>query len=191
MKQVTGKFSLRDSLQIILPGIYFVGLLKPIFDDLKFTSITNSSNEVEVIVLSIFSILTGMLIYSIDIPKRVWFFKKNLPTTLINKNLSNIDNVHNRYFQFYDDKISDKQKAITEKYTSIYHFSINIFFASSILLLIYFLVYRLSFFNTYGLLILIIFIMSILLSLLIFYGDRKINYMFKRQYEKFKNSLNP
>lgn len=189
MKGVTGKFSLRDFLQIIIPGIYFMGLLKPIFDDLNFANISNSSNEVDVIILSILSLLSGMIIYSIDIPKKVWFFKKNLPTTLIKKNLSNIENVHNKYFQFYDDKISDKQKAITEKYTSIYHFAINIVITSLVLTLVYFIIYKSTFLTSYGIITLLVLILSAILAVLIFYGDRKIKYMFKRQYDKFTKSL--
>ncbi len=104
--------------------------------------------------------------------------------------MGNDKNVHNKYFQFYDDKISDKQKDITEKYTSIYHFSVNIAIASLILTLTYLATYRLEFINSYGIFTLLILIVSIFLSYQIFFGDRKIKYMFKRQYDKFVSSIN-
>lgn len=189
MKKFNGDFSLRETLQIIIPGIYFIGLLNPIFLKLDFFSFSNSSDSIELITSGVFSLIVGMMIYALDLPKRLWFFEKNLPTTLITKNLAHLQNVHNKYFDFYDNKIADKQKDITEKYTSIYHFSVNLGLASFILTLAYLLVYGKTFLDSYGLITLVTLILCILLTFQIFYGKKKIRYMFSRQYQKFVSSL--
>lgn len=190
MKNTSGKFSLRETLQIVIPGVYFIGLLYPLVSEVGVFVIKDSTEMTDLIISSILSLLAGMLIYSLDLPKKLWFFNMYLPTTLITKNMGNDKSVHNKYFQFYDDKISDKQKDITEKYTSIYHFSVNIAITSLILTIIYLIIYKEVFLNSYGLFTLLILIVSILLTYQIFFGDRKIKYMFKRQYDKFIDSIN-
>jgi len=190
MKNINGKFSLRETLQIVIPGLYFIGLLYPLISDMGIFVIKSSNEAIDLIISSILSLLTGMVIYSLDLPKKLWFFKNNLPTSLIAKNMGDDKNVHNKYFQFYDDKISDKQKDITEKYTSIYHFSVNIALISLILTIIYLVIYKLEFLSSYGVFTLLILIVSIFLTYQIFFGDRKIKYMFERQYNKFASTMN-
>ena len=189
MKNINGNFSLRETLQIVIPGIYLVALMTPIINKLSLFNLTDYSESILFILSSIFSLILGMIIYAFDLPKRLWFFKSNLPTTKISQNLSHIENAHNAYFEFYDNEISDKQKDITEKYTSIYHFSVNMVLASFILTAGYVVVFFNSFLSSYGILTLTILVLSIILTAQIFYGNKKINYMFMRQYDKFVKQL--
>lgn len=177
------KFSLRELLEIVIPGVYFISLLKPIVSKIG-TPIQNCSENVNLILGFLLSLIVGMIIYAIDIPKKIWFFKNNLPTKLIEKNKKLSKDIHNKYFDFYDEKITAKQKSITDKYTSIFHFSVNIAVISFILSIVYAFVYCNDFFYSYGIITLIILILSIVLSQRIFFGKRKIKYMFNRQYKK-------
>jgi len=183
------KFSLRELLQIVIPGVYFISLIKPIVSKIGMP-IQNYSENVNLVLSFLLSLIVGMIIYAIDIPKKIWFFNNNLPTKLIERNKDLGKNIHNKYFDFYDNNISDKQKGITEKYTSIFHFSVNISVVSFVLSIIYVFAYCGDFSHSYGVITLIILILSIVLSQRIFFGKRKIKYMFTRQYEKFINSLN-
>lgn len=193
MEELKNSFSFRESLEIVFPGLYFMGLVMPLtpfigVDNLSKDSITN------ITIYFILSILIGIFFYTLDIPKKLWFFKSILPTNLIEKELKrNTDEnvrseVANSYFSFYDKNISKEQKSKTYIYTSIYHFSINIFILSLILLTLYIFVMP-NFYSNYVFYALIfIFIISLFNSVYIIYSPWKIKYMFKRAVDKYKNS---
>ncbi len=80
MKNINGKFSLRETLQIVIPGLYFIGLLYPLISEMEILVIKNNNESINLIISSILSLLVGMIIYSLDLPKKLWFFKNHLPT---------------------------------------------------------------------------------------------------------------
>ena len=195
MKELKNSFSLRETLEIIFPGLYFISLLIPILDEKGFSQLT--SNEVPNLALYLmFSLMYGIVLYVLDIPKRLLFFKKITPTYQIEKEFSNLDKIKkikiaNAYFSFYDsDEISIQNKNKIEIYTSIYHFSINCASSAFLLLIIYFITAATKcFLNEYIITNIIVFIFSILNSIFIVYSSRKIKYMFERQVLKFKDSI--
>lgn len=194
MKELKNSFSLRETLEIIFPGLYFMSLLIPIFDEKGLSLIT--SNEIPNIALYLMlSLVYGVVLYVLDIPKKIPFFRNNTPTYLLEKEFENIDKtkkiiITNAYFSFYDsDEISIQNKNKTEIYTSIYHFSINCALTSFLLLIIYFITIKVNFCsNEYVIANIIVFCASIFNSVFIVYSPKKIKYMFERQIQKFKGS---
>lgn len=199
MKELKNSFSLRETLEIVFPGLYFMSLLITIFDEnnLNLFAIDEVPNIALYLMLSL---LYGVILYVLDMPKRIWFFKKNTPTYLIEKEFSNLDEtkklkIANAYFSFYDsDEISIQNKSKTEIYTSIYHFCINSSFTALLLFITYFITYFItvqdkSFFDKYVIANIIVFGVSIINSVLMVYSSKKIKYMFKRQLLMFKNSI--
>jgi len=193
MEELKNSFSFRETLEIVFPGLYFMGLILPLMpfigvDNLSTESITN------ITIYLIMSVLIGIFFYTLDIPKKLWFFKSILPTNLIEKELKdNTDKnirskVANSYFSFYDKNVTKEQKSKTDIYTTIYHFSVNIFILSVILLTLYVILMP-DFYSNYIFYTLsFIFIISLFNSFYIIYSPKKIKYMFKRTFDKYKNS---
>lgn len=192
MTQNLQKISLREVLIILLPGLYFISFLAPIKHIFGLNELNNDFANSTILILLPF--LTGIILYWIDLPKKIPFFTNNLPTHILIKELNNIDKIEiiNSYFKYYD-SLSEEEKAKTNTYTSIYHFCTNIMIVSVLLLIIYYFSEKN---NDYQIIILLIFILSLINSLGVFFGKRKIKYMFNRQIKGFKNSneykrLNP
>jgi hypothetical protein len=190
------KFTVREIFGTFIPGLYFtifIGkIIMPIFDLQK-----NDINSFDYFILFIVSTLIGLVIYSYDFPKRIYFFNNNTPTYLINKKIKN-DNlsiteidIRNAYFSFFDNNISSNQKVLTEKLTTLFHFSSNIFLCSIVVLIIelvlkYFnyaiIDSNMLFFNT------IVVVLSLTSIFGLFYGKNKINNLFQRQFKAFIGS---
>lgn len=193
------KFTVREIFGTFIPGLYFTTIIgkiiTPIFDVQK-----NDINSFDYFILFILSTLVGLVIYSFDFPKRIPFFNRATPTYLINKkvkleNLSiNEINIRNAYFSFYDSVISSNQKVLTEKLTTLFHFSTNMFLCSFIIIIVeLFVNYKatdiiidpsLKIFN------LIVIVLSLISAFGLFYGKNKINNIFERQFNAFINSDN-
>lgn len=119
MNDLKNSFSIRETLEIVFPGFYFMGLLLPLAPywgnvDLSTDSLTN------ITVYFVLAILIGIFMYTLDIPKKLWFFKAILPTKIIEDELSENagkslkSKVANSYFSFYDKNISSEQKSKTD-----------------------------------------------------------------------------
>lgn len=183
MEKGLESFSFREIVVIIFPGIYFMALTAPITDKIGLVSLSDSvANNVSFIMLSL---LLGIILYWIDIPKKLPLFNNNLPTSKLIEAYPNVDKIKiiNCYFKFYD-TISDEQKKKTNTYTSLYHFCVNILILSLFIVIIY------LFFTpfNYGWIALMISVISFANIIGLFYGNRKIKYMFDRQLSAFKNS---
>lgn len=164
MNELINKFSLREILQTFVPGFFigfFLFLLFPILLKFKFIGILIN----DIFLICIISSFLGILLRSIDIPKRLWCFKNELPTVKLEKELNKIKikDIANAYYKFYDnhEKIAPKVKEITEKYTNYYHYCINMIIVSFILSLAYLFLIDISFIKFYGLPIVVILILSI------------------------------
>ncbi len=153
MKELKNSFPFRETLEILFPGLYFMGIILPLMpfigvDNLPTESVTN------ITIYLILSVLIGIFIYTLDIPKRLWFFKSISPTNLIEKELKDTTDknvrskVANSYFSFYDKNVTKEQKGKTDIYTTIYHFSVNIFILSLILLTLY-IIFMPDFYSNY------------------------------------------
>lgn len=183
MEKGLESFSFREIVVIIFPGVYFMALTTPLMDKIGLSGLSDSvANNVSFIMLSL---LLGIVLYWIDIPKKLPLFNRNLPTTKLIEAYPNVDKIKviNCYFRFYD-KISDEQKKKTNTYTSLYHFCVNILILSLIIVALY------LFFTPfkYGWIALSISVISFANIIGLFYGDRKIKYMFDRQFKAFQNS---
>jgi len=188
MEKLFGKFGLRETLKLLIPGFYFVSLMFPLKSTINIEVLDSSvANSVLFI---IFTLLYGLMLYWIDIPKRMPFFKNNLPTTKLKKKYSNINEklVINTYFSFYD-SLPKSQLDKTDLYTSLYHFCINMSVSSLIIAFVYYVTgtYEIQVLG-YGHIALFVFVISIISALGLFFGKRKIKYMFERQFEGFLSS---
>jgi hypothetical protein len=189
------KLSFRETLTILIPGIFIMLSITPIISEVFDDGNVFDNSNLNLLLLSISSFFLGIILYVLDIPKNIYFFNNATPTEQLNKNLKvlNIETdnfeIHNAYFKFYDELISSVQKGKTERLTSMYHFSMNIFINSLVILLIY-LVYNYFtgslIYYTYP--IILIGLLSLISSLGLFYGKRKIKYYFTRQYKSFLKS---
>lgn len=183
MEKGLENFGFREIIVIIFPGLYFFSLLLPINNHVTFIDFNNSiANNVIFILLSL---LLGIVLYWVDIPKKIWFFNNNLPTTILIKEFPKIEKfkIINSYFSFYD-TISEEQRKKTDTYTSLFHFSVNISIISFALIILYIIFPP---FN-YGFIAIAILILSCANIIGLFYGERKIKYMFNRQISGYKNS---
>lgn len=185
MEKGLESFSFREIIVIIFPGLYFVAIVAPLYNNLGIEMIFFSDKLANSISYIMFSLLVGIIMYWIDIPKKIPFFNNNLPTNILIKEYPNSEKykIINSYFKFYD-TISEDQKKKTNTYTSLYHFCVNIFVLSFLTVILY-LVFPP--FN-YGWIGLINTILSLISVFGLFYGNRKIKYMFTRQLKAFKNS---
>lgn len=180
---IPNSFTFRQILQILLPGLYLCAMLLPIQAEIFDANAYDDYQKA--ILFSIISILLGVFIYTIEIPKTIWFFKKYLPTEKIPSD------EYSTYFEFYDNKVSKEKKDIIERYTSLFHFCINISFSSILLIIIYLIIYKCDFITKGGNLLLMILILSFISSLLLIYGPKRIKFQFEKQlesYYKFKNN---
>lgn len=140
----SNKFSLRETLIILIPGIFISYYSARLLD--TFGKIPEQSSTGETSVLFFLtSIISGILIYSFDCPKRLPFFKKFLPTHLLMKDFPDLNphQLKQKYFQFYDKFFTEEFKAKTNIYTALYHMCLNIlisgivFLAINLLILIF------------------------------------------------------
>lgn len=181
------KFSIRELLIIIIPGFYATALVAPLLN--SFFSLSVSNNFIISILYLIFSLSIGFFLYFLDIPKKIPFFKNNLPINILRKEFTEIDNIKldGIFYSFFDKEISAEQKIRTNFYTSTFHFSVNICILSFFITISYAL-FQKGYFHGYGLITALICIINFFNSLGIFYCKGKVKYMFKRQLERFKAS---
>lgn len=192
--QTIGSFSLRETLELLFPGVFLFIVFYLFWMDLTpLHVLKNQSNQFGIVLSGLFiSILLGSIIYSLDFSKRISFFKKHLPTYRINAEFGKKN--ANDFFKFYDlNVISDKQKNNTEKLSSIFHFSVNMFVASLIAFIIEFIIYCVL--ENYTLneellvLILIMAILSFINSLMVFFCNNKLKWYYDRQFICYKKHI--
>ena len=188
MENLLEKFSLRELLKTFLPGVFFVTFCIPICEKL-FPELTQI-NIYSVVIFILCSFLSSQIISGLDIPKRFCLFKKLLPTERVKKKCPNITSlcIYDAYYTYYE-QLSDKSKDITDKYTTYYHSCVNIAIISILHIIVYFVVYKESFFQKpYGFYFLIVLVMSIVSILFLLYGYQKIQYRFNKDYDGFISS---
>ncbi len=188
MEKGLEKFTIRELLIIIFPGLYFTGFAIPLIDSSIISSLDN--NLANITVCAIISLMVGISLDFIDIPKKFPFFINNMPTVLLHKEFEKIEVfiIDNKFYSYYDNNASPEEKSRANIYTSLYHFCVNIFLLSFILLFFYIFKFWDSFLKSYGVVIFIVLVFSLINSFGLFYGKGKIKYLFKRQYHKFKES---
>lgn len=192
-----GKLSFRETLTIMIPGVFIILSLTPLISEKLYKDLALNDSNLNLLLMAICSFLIGIILYIIDLPKNIPFFKKATPTEQISNKLKElkttieVTRIHNAYFQFYDKIVSVTQKDKTDRLTSIYHFTMNLFLGSLFVLLVYFACWiytgNVSF---YWIPVLLIGISSLISTLGLFYGKRKIKYYFDRQFSAFINSDN-
>lgn len=190
MKELIDKISLREILKSFIPALYLIVFIVPAlkeFYPLRDIDI-ESFNIYNLLLLLIFTLIIGITISSLDLPKLFPPFKKLFPTEILKeeqKSKTKTD-IHIKYFKFYDDVITDADKAITEKYTSYYHFSFNLAINSLILLIVYAIIFRCNLIYNYGFFILLTLGLSIVCVSVLLYGNKGIKYRFNRHLKSFK-----
>ena len=184
MDNLENKFAITETLRIFIPGIYFTFMageaLKSIFE---VTTIVSSNQTINAFFFLLISFLIGIIIYSIDIPKSLQFFIKNLPVKQIENKLNqyanNID-LEVFYFRFYD-ALSTDFKQIHKLYLDIYHLSMNLLLVSLIFIPI--ALFDSFLFSGVLMINIIIFLLSLISTLLIF------NTRIKRQFSRLTNEF--
>lgn len=193
MKDFIGKFSLRELLEIVFPGVYCLAMILPAVEQLCIFKFIEDANSItNTTLFSIGCILIGIIIYSLDIPKKIWFFKRNTPTYLIEKKES-IDSTNStkKYFDlYYNEKEPKERKELTTKYTGIFHFLINISVASAISIIPYLIINK-PFYNlvdNYSIFALLIGFVSFITAWRFF--EQKIKKIFLQQHSAYEKTIN-
>jgi hypothetical protein len=185
MNSFISGFTIYETLRILIPGFYFsssaLKILKVFITD-KSLADPNLENTVLYIVCSI---LSGLFIYSIDVPKRVGFFQQGLPSTAIKRKHPELDKIliTNNYFEFYDN-LSSEMKLKTELYSGLYHFAINV--ASVALLISLSNLTIIHSISNYDYIHLFIAFFSIISAINIYH--QRLSLAFKRQLNKYYQS---
>lgn len=190
MKELINKISLREILKSFIPALYLIIFIVPPLKELSPIKIINieSFNIYNLLLLLIFTLIIGIIISSLDLPKLFLPFKRLFPTEILKEEQKskNKTDIHIKYFRFYDDVITDTDKAITEKYTNYYHFSFNVAINSIILLIVYAIIFGCNLIYNYGFFILLTLIFSIICVCVLLYGTKGIKYRFNRHLESFR-----
>ena len=194
MVNTFNKFTTREILGLFIPGLYFTYMMsQELLGDVS-PDLGNSEDSFNYLLLFIISISVGCILYIIDLPKRFWFFKEELPTTIIKKKLIeggetiNETNIKIFYYKFYDNEVSERNKSITDRQSTLYHFSANIFLCGVLVLITEIFSSRLSLDNITSLINLAVIIMGITGVFGIFYGKGKMKSLFKRHIAEFLDS---
>lgn len=184
MSNFTSFFSLYEILRIVFPGFYFNILLLSINEQYKCWTI-NTDSAAFYFLFSLYSIVIGGLIYSIDIPKYLSFLFPSLPTKRmqVDKDYKSMDREDRRFLFFnYYANLEDKHKVKIEIQSGFLHLYINLatigiigVFTCSILSEPIFLLKV----NTY-------FTILLFIAITVIY-HRKLKPSWERVYQKFKN----
>ncbi len=128
MGPISGKFTLNEILRIFIPGVYTVSFFNLVFQSIPFLNFKDANT---VLLGSIMSILIGSLIYAFDVPRSLFFYKKRLPTFLLQQQHPEIkkSKIHNQFFKFYD-TYSVEARFKLELYVGLYHLMVNLAVAS-------------------------------------------------------------
>ena len=178
MNDLSRQFSLYEILRILIPGALITTNVGIACDVLHYSGLTISNSYYSGIIFFLSSFIAGLLVYSFDLPKRLSFFQKDLPTNKIEQKHTNLDKVRiaNSYFSFYD-TLSAELKSKTEVYSGFFHFGINLAF-SSLLCFVTELIINAS--QLFGLILLdaIFFIVTVIISVVIYHS--RLKFAFKR-----------
>lgn len=183
-------------LRIFIPGVFFSTNIGFALEAFKIELPLNlDSSAYNTIYFVILSIILGLFVYSLDIPKRVSFFQRELPTKRIKAKHPSFDlvKVSNSYFTFYDN-LSTEFKLKNEIYSGFYHFCINlssisffVFIAS--LIIDWCVLSELILANSF------IFIVSLATALILYFGRLKFTFQRHLQAyfasEEYKNLIKP
>lgn len=145
VNDLTGKLSLNEMLRIFIPGIYFTTMVDiTITPQLPLKFFISMQDSYHTILFIVFSLINGLLISSLDLPKKLWFFKNALPINQLKNDLSNSSRVIQEvaYFKFYDREISKEFKTKTELDSGYYHLCTNIAILAAGFVVICLLLYR-------------------------------------------------
>lgn len=135
MDSIAGKFKLRDTLEMLFPGLFLCGMLAPFFGRVSF-----GFPAEPVFVSTVFaagSILSSALLFFIRLPYRFAPFSRMLCTGRVRRELAAkyglsraprrleawLESlIFNAFFDFYDRSgtVSDDQREITSLLTSLY-----------------------------------------------------------------------
>src|SRR5437868_474260 len=104
MGNLIGTFTLYEFLRIIIPGFYFVTWVRIVLSQTQLFFSFKIAEIDATIIFVIGSIVFGIFIYSFDIPKRLGFMLRDLPSNVIKSKHTQIDKIKvlNSYFQFYE-----------------------------------------------------------------------------------------
>lgn len=184
MNSYTSFFSLYEILRIVFPGFYFNILLLSINDQYKWW-IINTDTAAFYFLFSLYSIVIGGLIYSIDIPKYLSFLFPSLPTKRmqIDEEFKS-KNGEERSFLFFDyyAGLEDKYKVKIEIQSGFLHLFINLTAIGIIGVFTCCVISGANFIlkiNTY-------FTVLLIISIFVIY-HRKLKLSWERVYKKFKS----
>ena len=142
MNNFISSFSLYEFIRILMPGAYltlnFSQIIRYVYPGFDTLTQDTHFNQVEAtIIFSIFSVIIGVFIYSIDNPSVLGYIFKSLHSNIIKCKIKNADAIAvlNSYFTFYD-SLPDAVKYKTEKQSGFLHLSLNMVFVNIISLLL-------------------------------------------------------
>lgn len=187
MNYFNSKFGLYETLRALIPGIYSVVLLSSIVTSM--TGITYGITVTDGIILAILSISLGFFIYSWDLPKKLNWYQKDLPTKVLKKEFDNLskEEIENIYFSFYDNLSADFKRKV-ELYSSFHHYSVIMLVTATFILVIQIIILTIGY-NVSPVHISINALIAVLstITIKLTYNSR-LKGLFKRQLIKFKES---
>jgi hypothetical protein len=193
MMENFSKLSFRETLTILIPGIFIMFSITPIISEVFSDNIFFDNSKLNLLLLSISSLFFGIILYVLDVPKKIPFFNNAKPTEQLNKKLIELNinadkpTINNAYYDFYNKCISPDLKGKIDRVTTMYHFSMNIFISSLVVILLYSIYWFLTkSFIFYFFPIILIALLSLISALGLFYS--KVLYYFTRAYNSFLNS---
>ena len=141
MNNIVSKFSLYEVLRLIVPGFYVTTVLYIVL----VPSLAGINEELGYLNLTLFifaSLVMGTLIYTLNFPRWLRSWEKELPSVKIKKRHKEVDSVvvDAVFFSSYDTMPQGLRQRV-ELYSSFYFFSVTIAYCSLILTVV--MAYRL------------------------------------------------
>lgn len=145
MNNVISLFTLYEIFRIIVPGAYLVLSINKILQQ-QGTILSINFSEFEItFFLAVLSVISGIIIYSLDIAYRLKFVRNYLPSAVLKKEFANVDRntIFNKYYHVYDN-LHTEFKYNTEKHSNFYHLTVNLVFVNILLIAVFIVLKALS-----------------------------------------------
>lgn len=139
MSNFISKFNLYELFRIILPGLYVIYVAYSLQNDWFWETDEEVSWAIVTVIVIIFSLIIGTIIYSLDLCRLFKYCIPTLPTNLMAKNYpelyppgkENARRNERAYYEWYENsKFNSKIK--TELQSGLYHMSVNLAFVALI-----------------------------------------------------------
>ena len=196
MGSLISKFNLYELFRILIPGFYIVFMVYICIGNYIKTQLNEIQWPETTLLVIVFSLIWGGIVFALDIPRFLKGLIKNMPTSLLKENHNDRYGKYSErmlehiYYEWYENT-NIKSKTKTELLSSIYHLAVNFAAISSIGIVVGAIILINSCCKTSFPFIsnLILFFSSTLLAIIIVM--RRLNHQWFRNYLEFRDSNIP